>query len=731
MNSLSEKIFRKAEIPFLWFHLYTVVYYSSILAFLTHLIFFFIFSYIHVEFMSFFNLISCFIFILCSFLCRKGQVKFALILFMAEVITHATFSVIFAGWDSGFYIYIICMGPLLFFHPTLNSRARICLTMFLCATYIFLDFMAAGHYLIPIAPEFLQRIRFFNYIIFFAFMSSYSFYYRIASRYTENQVVMQNIKLEEAHRLLKKESEERECALTALQRSEEIFRTIVTNSLPIIFCIDKNGIFTLAEGKSLETLGQSPGGLVGKSIQEFSKNYPDIFKGIQVAIEGRVFTDTVCLQGAKEKVFFDVLYSPYRDSKGQIVGAIVIANDMTERRKAERENKKLAEQLQRSEKMEALGTLAGGVAHDLNNILAGIVGYPDLLLMELAEDNPLRQSIEIIKESGQKAAEIVQDLLTLARRGVSKREVMNLNNIIREYWRSPEFGQLKSYHPDIQFTLQIDEELFNMQGSRVHIFKTIMNLVSNAAEAIPKKGHILVMTENRHVDRSFNSYERIPEGDYVSLSVEDTGVGVSMEDYKRIFEPFYTKKMMGRSGTGLGLAVVWGTVKDHNGFIDLVSKEGQGTIFTIFFPVSYEFQMPEHQPFSLDDYRGQGETVLVIDDVPEQRNVASQMLTFLGYSVTTVESGEAAVEYMRNNSVDILLLDMLMAPGMDGLECYKEIIKQHPHQKAVVASGYSETQRVRELQNLGAGAYLKKPYTLDKLARIIKSELQKTPDLNL
>jgi PAS domain S-box-containing protein len=600
--------------------------------------------------------------------------------------------------------------------------------MLFCVIYIFLNYFIAGQHLIPIDPEILQRIRFLNYVFFFAFLAAYSFYYRIASRYTERQVVLQNIKLEEAHTLLQKESEERKHALSALQRSEEIFRTIVTNSLPIIFCIDKNGIFTLSEGKSLEALGLNPGELVGKSIQKFSKDYPDIFKGVQVAIEGKIFNDTICFQGAKEEVFFDVFYSPYRDSQGQIIGSIVIANDITERKKAERENKKLAEQLQRAEKMEALGTLAGGVAHDLNNILAGIVGYPDLLLMELPEENPLRKPLEIIKESGQKAAEIVQDLLTLARRGVSKREVVNLNNIIREYWQSPEFKQLQSFHPNVHFDLQTDGELFNIQGSRIHLFKIVMNLISNAAEAIPKEGNVLVATENRYIDRPFNSYERVADGDYVVLSVSDTGVGISADDKKRIFEPFYTKKVMGRSGTGLGLSVVWGTVKDHNGFIDLVSEEGQGTMFTLFFPVTHEHQEQEEKSFSLNDCRGHGETILVVDDVPEQRNVASQMLTFLGYSVTTLESGEAAVEFMCHHTVDLLLLDMIMAPGMDGLDCYREIIKKHPCQKAVIASGYSETQRVRELQNLGAGAYLKKPYTIDKLAKIIKSELQKISD---
>ena len=725
MNPILNKIFRRAEVPFQWFHLNTIIYYSSILAFFAHLIFFFVFNFLHVEFMSFFNLLSCSVFLCCFLLCRQGRVNIALVLFMGEVIAHACFSVFFTGWDSGFHIYIICMVPLLFFHPTYRTSVRLSLTLLFCAIYLILNFFRPNQGTIPVEAVFLQQIRFLNFIAFFVFMAAYSFYYKIASRYTEDQIRLQNIKLAEAHHAIQKESEKREKALVALQRSEEIFRTIVTNSLPIIFCIDKNGIFTLAEGKSLEALGQKPGEMVGKSIQTFSKDYPDILKGIQVTIEGKIFSDTVSFQGAKEKVSFDILYSPYRDSQGQIVGTIGIANDITERKKAELENKKLADQLQRAEKMEAIGTLAGGVAHDLNNILAGIVGYPDLLLMELAEDNPLRESIKIIKESGQKAAEIVQDLLTLARRGVPGRDILNLNDIIRDYWRSPEFEILKSLHVDIQFDHRLDDGLLNLAGSRVHIFKTIMNLVSNAAEAVTQGGSICITTENRYVDQSLDRYERITEGDYVILQVSDTGVGISAEDRKRIFEPFYTKKEMGRSGTGLGLAVVWGTVKDHNGFVDIVSHPGKGTTFTLYFPASRELKAQDPGVFSLNDFRGQGETVLVIDDVKEQRDIATRMLSFLGYTVTSVESGEAAVDYMRHHSVDLLLLDMIMDPGMDGLDCYKEIIKLHPHQKAVIASGYSETHRVRQAQACGASTYLKKPYTIDKIAKILRSELQK------
>lgn len=213
------------------------------------------------------------------------------------------------------------------------------------------------------------------------------------------------------------------------------------------------------------------------------------------------------------------------------------------------------------------------------------------------------------------------------------------------------------------------------------------------------------------------------EGDYVVLSVSDTGVGISAEDRKRIFEPFYTKKVMGRSGTGLGMAVVWGTVKDHKGYIDIQSIEGKGTTFTLYFPATRKGLAKEKSLPSVEDYMGKGESVLVVDDVDEQREVGSRILKKLGYSVTSVSSGEEAVDYMKTNSADILILDMIMEPGIDGCETYKRILECHPGQKAIIVSGFSETDRVKEAQRLGAGAYIKKPFLLEKIGLAVRKEL--------
>jgi CheY-like chemotaxis protein len=199
---------------------------------------------------------------------------------------------------------------------------------------------------------------------------------------------------------------------------------------------------------------------------------------------------------------------------------------------------------------------------------------------------------------------------------------------------------------------------------------------------------------------------------------------MSSEDMEKLFEPFYTKKVMGKSGTGLGMAVVWGTVKDHKGYIDMQSVEGKGSAFTIYFPATKK-ELARDKSLLLEDYMGNGESILVIDDVKGQREIASEMLKTLGYSVTSVSSGEEAVDYMKDNSVDLLVLDMIMDPGIDGLETYKRILDMHPGQKAIIASGFSETENAKEAKRLGAGQYLRKPYTLDQVGIAVKIELEK------
>ena len=401
-----------------------------------------------------------------------------------------------------------------------------------------------------------------------------------------------------------------------------------------------------------------------------------------------------------------------------------LQEDIDKRRQAEEALRESEEKLVRSKKMESLGLLAGGVAHDLNNVLSGIVSYPELILMDLPEDSNLRKPIETIQESGHRAAAIVQDLLTVARGVAVTKETLNLNDVVGDYLNSPEFLKLKQFRPAVTVKTNLDTDLLNISGSHVHIRKVVMNLVSNASEAIKGSGNVTISTVNRYVDKPLKGYDEVSIGEYAVLFVSDDGSGISSDDLERIFEPFYTKKVMGRSGTGLGLAVVWNVIQDHKGYIDVTTDEN-GTTFELYFPITRNKIWKKDMPLSIKDYKGNGEMILVVDDVESQREISCKMLDTLGYKTKAVSSGEEAVEYLKENTVDLILLDMIMDPGINGRETYERIIKIHPNQKAIILSGFAETDSVKETQKLGAGQYIKKPVTLEKIGLAVKEELEK------
>jgi len=515
-----------------------------------------------------------------------------------------------------------------------------------------------------------------------------------------------------------------------LQESEEKYRTVLENIEEGYFEVDLAGNFTFFNEATCKILGYEKNELIGINNRKYmdEKNAKNIYHTFNKVYRNEKqfrVADWELIRKDGSVCRVEMSISLIKDEKERPTGFRGIAREVTDRRRAEKEKKRLEVQLHNARKMEAIGTLAGGVAHDLNNILSGIVSYPELLLMDIPEDSPLRKPLLTIQNSGEKAATIVQDLLTLARRGVATLKPVNLNDVIIEYLKSPEYIKMKSYYPEVKVVNRLEPDLLNISGSHVHLSKTVMNIILNAIEAIQVTGEINVSTKNRYIDKPVTGYDYIVEGDYVVLSVSDTGIGISPEDLERIFEPFYTKKVMGRSGTGLGMAVVWGTVKDHNGYIDVQSSIGKGTTFKLYFPVTRMELLKEKSRLSIEEYMGKGETVLIVDDVEEQREIASRMMKKLGYNVVSTSSGEKAVEYLKHDKADLLILDMIMEPGIDGLETYRQILKLHPGQKAIIASGFSETDKVREAQRLGAGDYIKKPYAIEKIGTAVRAELDK------
>lgn len=512
------------------------------------------------------------------------------------------------------------------------------------------------------------------------------------------------------------------------QKSESFYRQLFDQSVSgvaVYEAIDNGQDFIFKDfnraGEKIE--GVSRDSLLGRRVTEV---FPGVKDTALLAIFQQVWeTGKPCLHPA----FFykDERIQGWREGRvfklptGEIVS---MYEDLTKEKILEEEKRTAELRLNRAQKMEAIGLMAGGVAHDLNNILSGITGYPELLLLQLPAESDLRKPIEAIKESGDRAAAVVADLLTVARGVAINKVTANMNSLVKEYLDSPESEQLHLLNQHVQFNTNLTEDLPNISCSPVHIKKCIMNLVTNATEAIDDQGSITLSTTTVIPNQDWARDNGLQQMEYVVLTVADTGPGIPPENIVHIFEPFYTKKVMGRSGTGLGLAVVWNTVEDHGGKIFVESSE-KGTRFQLYFPTTNEESIVQSANDVSQEYIGKNEHILVIDDEPVLRDIACQMLQKLGYSVDSVSSGELAVKFLKKNSVDLLVLDMLMDPGMNGLQTYEEILTFLPDQKAIIVSGFSESDDVKAALRIGASGFMKKPYSMEQFGRVVQEALHR------
>jgi len=512
-----------------------------------------------------------------------------------------------------------------------------------------------------------------------------------------------------------------------LTESESFYRQLFdhsTSGIAVYEAVDNGSDFLFKDfniaGERIE--GISRESLLGKRLTEVFPGmkkfgllevFRRVWKTGQPALHPVAYYQDERQQGWRENRVFKL-------PSGEL---ITVFDDLSKEKQLEKDKHFVELRLQRAQKMEAIGLMAGGVAHDLNNILTGITGYPELLLLQLPADSALRQPIEAIHESGKRAATVVADLLTVARGVAMDRITANMNTLITEYLYSPESTQLHSIYQHVQYHKNLAADLPNIDCSPVHIKKCIMNLVNNAAEAIDGAGSITLETSTVIISQRRAVEDGLPQGKYIVLSIADTGAGIPEENLKHIFEPFYTKKVLGRSGTGLGLAVVWNTLEDHDGKI-FVESSNKGTRFQLYFPVSNKEVIVQKADHTQEKHHGTNEHILIIDDEPVLRDIACQMLQTLDYTVDSVSSGEKAIEFLKTCPVDLLLIDMLMDPGMNGRQTYEEILTFLPTQKAIIVSGFSKSDDVKATLSMGAGGFIKKPYSMEQLGRTIQEVLK-------
>ncbi len=369
---------------------------------------------------------------------------------------------------------------------------------------------------------------------------------------------------------------------------------------------------------------------------------------------------------------------PIIDDKGHITGLFGVARDITER-------KRLEEQLLHSQKMEAIGQLAGGVAHEFNNILTAIIGYGNILLMKMKGDDPLRHNVEQILASSERAAGLTQGLLTYSRKQITAPRPENLNDMVKK----TEGLLLRIIGEDIELRTVLSGEELTVMADRGQMEQVLMNLATNARDAMPDGGSLTISTELVEIDMEFINIHGYGEpGMYALISVADTGIGIEKKMMEKIFEPFFTTKEIGK-GTGLGLAMVYGIIKQHDGYINVYSESGKGTTFKIYLPV-IKAKIREKESSIIQLPIGGTETVLVAEDDKALRKLIKTVLGEFGYKVIDAVDGEDAVEkFMENKDrIDLLVFDVIM-PKKNGKEAYEEIKKINPMVKALFTSGYT------------------------------------------
>ncbi len=507
----------------------------------------------------------------------------------------------------------------------------------------------------------------------------------------------------------------RKLAEEALRESEERFRTVVQNVQAVIYILDRDGVFELSEGMGLQALGLEPGEVVGRSALEMYRDYPVIVAALERALAG---DETRAVFDVGESAF-DTVMTPRLDADGKVTGVIGLATDITAQRRAEHEKERLQAQLLHAQKMESVGRLAGGVAHDFNNMLSAIIGHTELAMLQDGPDDPVQSHLREIEAAATRSADLVRQLLAFARKQTVTPRILDLDATIARM-----VGMLQRLIGEgVELVWQPGSAPWLVSIDPSQVDQLLTNLCVNARDAISGVGRVTIETGCRTVDADdCRDQPEFTPGQYVVLTVSDNGSGASPEVVERMFEPFFTTKDVGR-GTGLGLATVYGIVKQNGGFIDVRSDPGFGTAIGIFLPRSAGAEAPAATT-SARTPTGAGETLLLVEDDLALLNVTRTMLQRLGYTVLAAATPREALDLAADHGdlIRLLVTDVVM-PQMNGRELAERIGELRPGLRCLFMSGYTADVIAHHGVVDDSVAFLQKPFSLEELGRRVRETL--------
>ncbi|HAV63186.1 MAG TPA: hybrid sensor histidine kinase/response regulator [Verrucomicrobiales bacterium] len=524
-----------------------------------------------------------------------------------------------------------------------------------------------------------------------------------------------------AHREMKALTESLRNSEARLRENQARLELLTTQVPAIVWSVDRNLRFTSSIGAGLKAINLKQDEVVGMTLFEYFQT-DDVNCGPVAAHRRAIAGSSATFESRWAGRSYECHIDPLRSADGRIVGAIGLALDTTERIKTETALEEQATALRHAQKMEAVGRLAGGVAHDFNNLVTVIKGYCDLIALKIDPQHELQDWFEEIKNSANRAASLTSQLLAFSRKQVLEPRVLDLNEVLADMNRL--LRRIIGEH--IELVSKLSPDLGRVKVDKSQIEQVIMNLAVNAYDAMPRGGQLQLETANCTLrgDES-GALGQLPPGEYAMISFSDTGEGMSPEVLSRVFEPFFTTKEVGR-GTGLGLATVYGIVTQSGGTIDVSSKPGEGTTFRIFLPVVKE-EVTRATPMAggARDTRGT-ETVLVTEDEEAVRALIRQTLVAKGYRVLEASNGATAVRLSREHegTIDLLVTDVVM-PRMSGFKLAQAIRNDRPDIKVLYVSGYAYSGR-HEGESITPETFLAKPFSPEMLALKVRKVLSES-----